>query len=222
MTSVAVLVPVLERPQRVGPLIDSLTAAEREVKTHAVFLVSPHDLHEQRACKAAEVEWFEVPFEIGPGDYARKINFGADYTLDEYVFMGADDLKFHPGWADVAVAAQLATDVCVVGTNDLGNGRVIAGHHATHSLVHRDYIACGTVDEPGKLLHEGYHHNFVDDELVETAKARGTYHHCADSKVEHLHPNWGKGQDDNVYRLGERFFSKDRTTFSRRRRLWQR
>lgn len=115
------------------------------------------------------------------------------------------------------------TTVGVVGTNDLGNPRVIAGKTATHSLVTRAYVGeHGTVDEPGKVLHEGYQHNFCDTEFVETAKRRGAWAFAGDSVVEHLHPHWSKGDDDETYRRGQAGFEVDRRLHARRRRLWQR
>jgi hypothetical protein len=46
----------------------------------------------------------------------------------------------------------------------------MAGRHSTHSLVTRDYVErFGTIDEAGVVLHEGYPHEFVDDEFVQTA-----------------------------------------------------
>jgi hypothetical protein len=82
------------------------------------------------------------------------------------------------------------------------------GRHATHSLVHADYRECGTLDEPWKLLHEGYWHNFVDDELVGTAMLRGTFAMAGDAHVEHLHPNWRKAADDETYRRGMASFHR--------------
>jgi hypothetical protein len=78
----------------------------------------------------------------------------------------------------------------------------------------------GTVDEPGRLLHEGYGHNFVDNELVETAKTRDAWTFAADSIVEHLHPSWGKAERDQTYNIGRARFDADRRYFQRRQRLW--
>jgi hypothetical protein len=48
---------------------------------------------------------------------------------------------------------------------------VIRGEHSTHPIIVRSYIeGQGAIDEPGKALHEGYWHNFVDDELIGTAR----------------------------------------------------
>lgn len=220
MTSVAVLVPVLGRPARAAPVARSIRSSDD--RAHPLFLCSPHDLDEIAAVRAAGEDPVVVPWEVGPGDYARKMNLGFRLSRDEWVFLGADDLVFHPGWFDACLEEQARTGACVIGTNDMGNSRVIAGKHSTHTLIHRDYGECGTVDEGGKILHEGYSHSFVDDEFVQTAIARGTYAHASGALVEHFHPNWGKAQDDETYRRGVAGFAEDSHHFQRRSILWSR
>ncbi len=155
------------------------------------------------------------------GDYARKINRGFQSVESEWYFLGADDLKFHPGWFEAAMETYKNTGACVLGTNDMGSPVVTSGEHSTHSLVLRDYILeCGTVDEPGKVLHEGYHHNFVDSELVETAKWRDAWAFSRYSNVEHLHPDWGKTQRDAIYDIGKSDWAIDVQYFDSRKRLW--
>jgi glycosyltransferase involved in cell wall biosynthesis len=213
MSDVVILVPVLRRPQRVQPLLTSV--AETTPQPHRVLFICDHDdVDEQRAIRAAGAEML-----ICSGSYAIKINAGAEATDEPLVFLGADDLRFHRRWLETALTA-LTGDVGVVGTNDLGNRRVRVGRHATHNLVTRDYIARGTIDEPGKVLHEGYRHNFCDDELVQTARLRRAWAFARRSVVEHLHPDWGKAQDDDVYRYGKQTFEIDRGLFRERRALW--
>jgi hypothetical protein len=144
-----------------------------------------------------------------------------EHVAADWFFLGADDLHFHPGWLDAALEAHTATGACVIGTNDLGNPRVTSGIHATHSLVHHDYCECGTLDEPWKLLHEGYGHCFVDDELIGTAMLRGTFVMALGSHVEHLHPNWSKAADDETYRKGMASFHADQALHQRRSRAWR-
>lgn len=155
-----------------------------------------------------------------PGDYARKINAGYRASSEPLMLLGADDITFRPGWLEAAIA-QLAPGIGVVGTNDLGSGRVMAGQHATHPLVTRHYAdTYGTIDEPGIVLHEGYGHNFVDDEFVGTARQRHAFAFAADAIVEHHHPDWGKADRDDVYDLGRERWAYDRLLWKTRRRLW--
>jgi hypothetical protein len=220
VTSCAVLIPVLDRPHRAAPVAESVRASDERVTP--IFLCSPYDDAEIAAVQAAGETPLIVKWPPGRGDYARKMNHG--YWLarqeHEWVFLGADDLTFHAGWLNSCLRWHDRTGACVIGTNDLGNARVIARRHSTHTLVHRDYLECGTIDETDRILHEGYWHNYVDDEFVQTAMVRGTYTHAPDALVEHLHPNWGKAVQDATYQLGLAHFTEDRLLYERRCDLW--
>lgn len=218
-SSTVVLVPVLRRPGNVVPLIESLTENTR-TPCRILFLCTRGDRAEIDAVTAAGADLLEIQPQKR-GDYAKKINAGYRHSSEPFLFLGADDLRFHPGWLDRALDAMTDPAIGVVGTNDLGNSRVIAGEHATHSLVRRTYVdEHGTIDEPGKILHEGYPHEFVDDEFVQTARRRGAFVSCSDSVVEHLHPLWGKAPTDELYDAHHRRMLAGRRIFQRRHRLW--
>lgn len=217
---VTVGIPVLARPERVQAVADSLRASVLHARLHPLFIASPGDAEELSALERAGEDYLVAGWEPGPGDFARKHNHAIRRCSTEWYFIGADDLTFHRGWAELALATWIRTGACVIGTNDLGNRLTASGLHATHLLVHRDYLECGTVDEPGLLLHEGYDHTYVDNEFVETARARGTYAHAEDSIVEHLHPLWGKAQQDTTYQRGREGASADARLFQKRRPLW--
>jgi hypothetical protein len=219
---IAVLVPALGRPERVAPFRESWESASR-VEGSLLWIVSPGDEATMAACAVAGVSCVEATFPLAGGDYARKINLGVDLTLEPWVFQAGDDLRFHDGWDEEALRiGQSNPAAYVVGTNDLGNPLVKAGKHATHSLIARDYIEeQGTIDEPGKALHEGYWHCWVDNELIETAKARRAYWAARRSKVEHLHHIWRKGRNDATYRRGQERYHEDHLLFLERRPLWQ-
>lgn len=211
--SIAILIPAIHRPHRVAPLVENIRATT-PADHRVLFVCDPHDRKTQDQVALAGVSM------ISPGGtYAQKINAGIRHTDEPYVFLGADDLRFHQGWLEAAVAL-MSDRVGVVGTNDLGNQRVMRGDHATHSLVARWYADIGTIDSPAGLLHEGYAHQFVDDELVATAKRRGAWAFAHDSHVEHLHPDWGKGNPDAVYDKGRSSWARDRRLFRTRSRLW--
>lgn len=221
MTEVVVFIPVLNRPQRVKPLIESLEASlSSKVTARPVFICSPDDDAEIAAVRAIDLEPLIVEWQPGRGDYAKKMNHAWRHTDEEFVFLGADDLVFHPDWFDAALRVHRDLHPCVIGTNDMGNARVMAGRHSTHTLVHRAYGECGTVDDPTVLLHEGYDHNFVDDEFIQTAMWRETYAFAVDARIEHFHPDWGKGTVDETYEKGKRHFGMDSELFHLRVRLW--
>lgn len=215
MTGLAVLIPVLNRPQNARPVFESIQATVPDA--HVLFICDPGDIKQQDAIAALDARM------ISPGgSYAHKINAGFDATTEPWVFTGADDLRFHPEWFERALR-WAGPDTGVIGTNDLCNSRVMCGEHSTHSLVRRTYIdrESGVVDNPGRVMHEGYQHEFCDDELVQTAMARGRYVHAFDAIVEHLHPLVGKAPDDATYQRGRVHSRQSRRLFYTRRRLWQ-
>jgi len=211
-TGLVILIPVLGRPNRVLPVLESIRAATPDARV--LFIASPRDHAEHAAIREVGAEMLKVD-----GNYAVKINEGIRATLEPFILTGADDLHFHPGWLEAA-AALMSDTVGVVGTNDLCSRRVLAGTHSTHSLVARWYCDLGTIDEPGKLLHEGYPHEFVDDELIATAKHRGAYAHAHDSLVEHLHPDAGKAPMDDLYAARRPRMRLGRRIYRQREHLW--
>lgn len=216
----AVLIPVLRRPHRVEPLLESLLASSTRV--HPVFITSPDDRAEQDAVRATGADMLILPDKPGVGDYAKKVNLAYRETDEPLLFLAADDLRFRKDWLEFAEAKLRPGRIGVVGTNDLGSPRVMQGQHSTHSLVTRAYADDrGTVDGPGQVLAECYRHNFVDDEFIGTAKRRSAWAFARASIVEHLHPSWGKASSDPVYRIGQASFERDRRTFQARTRLWR-
>jgi hypothetical protein len=218
-TTCVVVVPVLRRPHRVVPLIESLRAATPEPH-RLLFMCTAGDDAEIEAVDRAGAERLVIS-PNGDGDYAIKVNTALKETAEPFLFTGADDLHFHPGWLSAALVEMTDPAVGVVGTNDLGNPRVQEGRHSTHSLVRRTYVEQhGLIDEPGKVFFEGYPHEYVDDELVQTAKVRGAWAFAWGSIVEHLHPNWGKAPTDELYDAQWDRMARGRAMFKRRRHLW--
>jgi len=216
--TLAILIPVLDRPQRVEPLIESVNACTPEA--NLLFLCSPGDAAEIEAVKASGANHVVVPWPCGPGDFARKQNYGFAQTEEEWVFCGADDLVFHHGWFESCMATHHRSRACVIGTVDKGNWRTVSGQHSTHFLVHRDYLECGTIDEPGKIFNESYDHQWTDDECVQTAMWRGTYAHAHTAIVEHQHPHWGTATMDQTYEKATRATAQDQALYESRKHLW--
>lgn len=179
-----------------------------------LFIADPDDLPE-----LAELESQGANYITVDGNYAMKINEGIRRTESPFIFTGADDLLFHPGWFDTA-KARLGDGIEVVGVNDLCSRRVMAGEHATHFLMTREYAETPCLDsEPGPFS-QAYHHWFCDDELVATARRRNAIVFETDSIVEHLHPQVRKAPDDQTYRRGRENRWEDERTFKRRAHLW--
>ncbi|WP_154677088.1 hypothetical protein [Parafrankia discariae] len=212
-----ILVPMLGRPHRVAPLLMSIgtTVPDAEV----LWLVTPRD--HTVVAEIGRVGGRALAVRHDRGDYARKINTGYRATDRPLLFLGASDLLFRPGWYQAA-RAQLAAGIGVVGTNDLGSPRVLAGEHATHSLVARAYAdqPGATADQAGEVLHEGYWHEYCDDELVQVARARGAWAFAENSHVEHLHPDYRKAPVDRLYLQRRRRMRQGEPLFRERESLW--
>jgi hypothetical protein len=226
--TIACLVPVLARSHRVSPLIESVRAAAKVTPVRVVFLATEGDDAEQDAVRAysgqstvTDVALLVVPEERE--GWNKKINDGFEATQEPFVFCAADDVSFVPGCFERMLATHLETGACVVGSNDDANPSVRAGQHATHFLVCREYLECGTVDAPdsGLLLHEQYAHAFVDNECVQTAMARKTFAAALDAHVPATHPLWGTAPMDSTYAKGQASFDADRRLYHSREHLWK-
>jgi GT2 family glycosyltransferase len=224
----AVLVPVLGRPEHAEPFMRSLRASTGLATCYAIC-----DYDDDQAMAAWKQAGAEVLIHPGlevndrgqptgnyrdrPGTFAEKVNYGFEMTAEPWLLLVGSDVRFHPGWLDHAQA--VASDrYHVVGTNDLGNPRVMAGEHATHLLIRRAYVdeVGASWDGPGVVAHEGYRHWHVDDELAAAARQRGVWAMALASRVEHLHPYWGKGERDEVYDLGESHADQDKALWVER------
>lgn len=216
--SLAFLVPVLARPHRVAPLLDAIEATTPGARV--LFLADDYDRPEHEAIeRELGRTGVQAELDTSGGNYATKINSGVELTDEPYVFTGADDLRPHAGWLEAALA-KLADGIGVVGTNDLCNPRVIAGEHATHFLMTREYAGRPCIDGSRGPLFEGYPHEYVDNELIETAKHRGAYAHSDEAIVEHLHPMAGKAPMDDLYAASGKRMREGLRVYQARQHLW--
>jgi glycosyltransferase involved in cell wall biosynthesis len=215
---IAIIIPVLNRPHRVQPLLENIHAVTT-VNHQIVFVCTVGDRAELKEVHANGHDPLLV--RGGTGEYARKINHGFLHTTQPWVLLAADDLLFQHGWDTQALQHHAG----VIGTNDLGNPQVKAGRHSTHPIVQRDYINQhgGTFnDGPGLVYHTGYSHQWCDTELVTAAQARKQWVFVRGSVIEHLHPHWGKADNDDVYRKGMRDYRADQALYTTRLRRFRR
>jgi hypothetical protein len=212
---VAVLVPTLGRPDNIGRVRDDLYATVDPHDVVLYFVIESHDHESEEAL--ADFECLGIYNGRSPS-YAGAINSAVLATSEPVIFMGADDLHFHEGWLPPLL--DLAETFGLVGTNDLHNPDVKAGWHSTHSLITREYALTACVDAPGVPLHEGYVHNYVDTEVVATARSRGEFAPCLASIVEHAHWLWGMARMDTTYAKGRNSEPDDRAVFNSRGHLW--
>jgi glycosyltransferase involved in cell wall biosynthesis len=228
MSELVVLVPVLNRPGNVRPLVESWRASKTPGRL--CFILSDGDTEEETAVFDADNPQWTTSIStqdhtskttsISAQDYASKMNHGYKETTAPWLLLAADDITFTPGWWDATKPARDA-GYQVIGTNDDANPRVTSGAHSTHTLVARDYITTrgASLDGPGVLCHEGYGHNFVDDELIGLARARGVWTPCLDAHLPHRHPAFGTAENDDTYRKGQASWDADRDLWQSRRPL---
>lgn len=215
MTELAVLVPVLNRPQNVKPLVESFLAGCPE-DSFIWFLCSTGDDAEWDAVMAERQKYDMERIVVSMGGYAgegtwpAKINLGTEVQGVDWYLFAADDVEFRPGWWEATKELRDDPSIGVIGTNDSstgsGNPRVAAGEHTCHPLVRAEYIReFGTIDQRNLAVHPEYHHWCVDDELVWTAKLRSAWAFCREAVIEHNHPYWKPGEVpwDETYALGE-------------------
>lgn len=217
MNDIAVIVPVLRRPHRAAPFMESLRASTRRATVYAV--AGDDDAETRSAWIGALANVLSSPRTTFP----EKVNYAFIATSEPWLFLTGDDVAFHPGWVEELFRAAAETGAKVVGSNDLANPRSEDGSHSPHMLISREYVAerGASWDGPGVVCHEGYRHMFVDDEIVTVAKQRGVFAFAKDAVVEHLHPVVEKSEVDATYRLGWSFAEVDKSRFAERMREFQ-
>lgn len=175
------------------------------------------ELCDDEAAKAWAAEGANVRFADGRS-FAVKINAGFRGTAAPWILMVGDDVRFHDGWLDALMAKAEETGADVIGTNDLGTG--CTNWFSPHPFINRDYVNVegASWDGPGIVCHEGYRHNYVDNEILRVAQSRGAWAMAWDAVIEHLHPCYGKGDDDRIYRLGQSFIEHDSELWRQRNR----
>jgi hypothetical protein len=210
---VAVIVPVMNRPDNAAPFMQSLRASTGLATVYAVTDANDYATRDAWQTAGAQVLTSDKGY-----TFAKKANYGYEVTTEPYLFLCGDDVKFWPGWYDHALYVMKREQVGVVGTNDLGNSAVMAGEHATHPLFSRAYVDehGASWDGPKVLCHEGYGHCFVDNEWTWVARQRGQFGFALGSFVEHRHPIWGKGEEDATYKRGQASLQSDQAHFQKR------
>ena len=192
MKDIAIAIPVLGRQYHIDPLLESIHSTTPNARV--VFITSTNDTSGVvEYLKEIDQEVMEIKSKsVRTGnkmwnfaDYPRKINHAFRNTNEPLFFMGATDIKFSSGWFELATG-DVTDKHQAIGTKDGLNARTMRGQHSTHSLITREYGELGTIDDPDCVLHEGYWHEFVDDEFCATAKHRGAFF---SSKAQVLHVN---------------------------------
>lgn len=219
MNVVDVLVPVLDRPRRARPFMDSLRATVPDGDVAVIALPPARDRRSIRTWQRAGA--VVAPYPGYPGTFAEKANYGYRWAAEgrtpaPWLLLVGDDVAFHPGWLHAALDAAEATGASVVGTNDLGERD--DGEQAVHPLIRRSYIADlgASWDGPGVVCHEGYRHNFTDAELAHVARDRKVWAPAPRSVIEHMHWRFDRSGLDSTYELGASSLPEDAALYAER------
>mgnify|MGYP000131316832 CR=1 FL=1 len=212
--SVDVIVPVLNRPQSAAPFMETLN----EPRANVIVVGEFTDIDTCQAWRQFDCLVLGHP---SVHTFAEKVNEGIKWGTAPWVLLVGDDCRFVDGWLNEALTVASSTRAAVIGTNDHVNRRVINGSHTCHPMIRRTYIDTvgASWDGPGLVCHEGYRHNYVDDEIVCAAKDRGVWAMAPNSVIHHKHPVWGTAPNDATYKLGQSSADADRALFKSRREL---
>lgn len=208
--TVAVIVPVLNRPAAAEPFMRSWSASHPNGSR--VYAVT--DLEDTATRKAWEAAGATVLTSDRGSTFACKVNYGLEATQEPWLLLVGDDVRFHPGWLQAAL--KVGEIHHVVSTND--GARDDLERLAVHPMMSRRYILerGASFDGPGLIAHEGYAHWYVDREWSLLAVERGVMAFAPDARIEHLHPIFGKGEMDDTYRLGQAAAREDQRTYTLR------
>lgn len=219
---VDIVVPVLDRPHRAAPFVDSL---RRSVEIDRVAVLAVVSAADPVSALAWEQAGADVLVCHEPGTYSRKVNL-AYRELERlgspapWLLLIGDDVRFHLGWLDAALAVARSTGAAVVATNDWGLEP--DAQSCVHPLMARDYVRLhgASWDGPGVVAHEGYRHYYVDAEWCALARWRGAWAPAAGAVIEHLHHLFHKAPVDRVYELATENLPADRALFEARYHHW--
>jgi hypothetical protein len=208
----AILIPSLDRPQRLHQLVENIHANTPE-EHFILFCVS--DV-ESQAILDHLGEWYLDDSDCDDRRYVTRMNKLIEHLDDaKTMFFGSDDVVHHSGWLRQALMVMSTGPSCVV-VNDLRN---MAG---TQAVMRREYLERAVFDAPGLAFHPGYLHNFADNEQFWTAQVNSTFARAYDSHVEHLHPIYrqpGGAEWDSTYENAGKGWAHDEALWRERHQL---
>lgn len=206
---VSVVIPSRRRTERLQESLDSLIATAPEVEI-VVAADGCADTAELISQKYPNVKLVHFPSRINA---LRAWNqAAAQEATGQFLVLGADDVIWHEGWLDAALAALPKINWRgVVAFND---GSPNAGKNCTHYMISRTYA----VNEMGGvMIPTDYVHYFADNEVGERAIRDKAFVYAPGALVEHHHPAWDKAPRDEQYDTTEAYYEDDLERFKERR-----
>lgn len=216
--TVAIIIPTYHRSHMMRKNVDNIYDASGRENVDVVFVVENDD--KESISVGHELDALVLINQRTRG-YAGANNTAARVLTHNYFYTANDDFLFHENWLPPMM--KLAGSFGIVSPNDLGNPMVMSGIMGTSFLVSRRYLPMACADSSGDLFHEGYIHNFCDNEMTATAISNNEFVYCPESIVEHLHPSFNKAIEGLEYgkSVDVGLFELDRARFESRRHLWE-
>jgi len=207
----AILVPSLNRPQNLKRLVEGIHSATPEM--HFINFCVSDD--ESKAALDDLDEFYLDDSDFEDRRYVTRMNKLVGELDDaKTVFFGSDDVLHHDGWLRAALTVMERENKAVVVVNDMHNA------NGTQAVVRRDYLPHAVFDDPREAFHNGYLHNFADNEMFLTAQVQGEFTRAMDSFVEHLHPLFGSNNKlgwDDTYNNAQKGWEQDSALWDFRR-----
>ena len=213
---VAIIVPVINRPEAAIPFVTSL---QSQSDLCEVYAIAQED--DRATCKAWAECGAKVVYAPHHG-YPVKVNVGYQHTEEPWLLFVGDDVTFHEGALYHALLWGEDFDCSVVSTNDKHSPADRLGIVAPHPLMHRTYITNfgASFEGRGYVASPAYRHQCVDLEWSFIARAREEFIYCPEAVIEHNHPSFLSGAWDSVYELGQSSADEDHNTFINRLMEW--
>lgn len=210
MREIAVIVPVIERPEAAKPFMDSWRAAT-EGHSSVYAITHAGDTETIAAWRAEKPR--RVLRAAGPR-FADKVDAGYRWTREPWLLIVGDDVTFHEGWESAALRA--GKQGAVVSTNDCH--RTDLDQLAIHPMFSRSYLDLvgATVDGPKTITSKEYFHQYIDQEWSNLARARGELVYAPRARIAHNHPIFVGGEGDPIYVMAQEHAERDRETCIRR------
>lgn len=215
---IGIYCPTLGRPNKLQEVLDNLK--ENTFNNFELYWgIEPFD---KASVKAAKKTGCNIIINNGKACYSDALQSIYDETDEEIFLWANDDFHFLKDWDKGPIEyLQSNPEIGVLGLHD-GNPQT---KYSTISMIRRIYIVdeSGVMDMTNRVLYP-YMHNYVDDELTETAQKRGRWAHYDGKSIEHRHHSFtwlGEVDHDETYQKSEKTFGQDTETFHRRRHLWK-
>jgi len=212
-----IYIPTYGRPHKLQAVYDNIKTTTKG-EWNLYWCVEEND---RESILAAKDTGATVIFNTGKPCYSDALQSIYEATDEPIFFWGNDDFLFLDGWnVEPMKMMENSPWIGVLGVHD-GNPNT---RYSTISFIRRSYIEeqSGVVDMPNRVLYP-YHHNYVDDELTGTAKARSAWAKCELPCIHHQHHSFkwlGEFEHDATYAKNDAKFNEDSETFHSRIHLW--